>query len=340
LTELLKSTIGDGFIRHPEQLEWFLAYRDDQAVQARFQDIKRKHKQKLADRIFAEQGLVVDPNSIFDIQVKRLHEYKRQLLNALHILSVYHQLKTSSEFKAHYVPHTFIFGAKAAANYHFAKKVIKLINTIQKKVNQDPETMDYLKVVFVENYNVSYAEIIMPSADLSEQISTASKEASGTGNMKFMMNGAVTIGTEDGANVEIHELVGDDNIFIFGLSAAEIADQTRKRRIRPREIYEANPELKYVLDSLINGFFDDVDANEFREIYDKLINEDPFFVLQDFSAYQDAHRQANQRYQDKARWGAMAITNIAKSGIFSSDRSVTKYRETIWKTEPLALQED
>lgn len=336
LVELLEATIGEGFKRNLGQLEKLGAFVEDPHVQARFFQIKRGHKVKLAKRIYAEQGIVIDPDSLFDIQVKRLHEYKRQLLNALHILSLYLKLKKDKEFRKTFHPHTFIFGAKAAANYHFAKIIIKLINTIDKTVNQDPETNSYLKVVFVENYNVSYAEIIMPSADLSEQISTASKEASGTGNMKFMMNGALTIGTEDGANVEIHELVGDENIFIFGLRAEEVTSRNQKKDYIPKTIIDQNPELKAVLELLVNGFFKDVDRNEFREIYDKLVYEDPFFVLADFASYQAAHLTANQAYQDPSRWAKMALINIAKSGIFSSDRSVQEYCDLIWKAKPLA----
>ena len=336
LTGLLKQTIGKEFLRQPEKLAKLLAFQDDERVQATFLEIKRQKKMALAERIFQEQGIRLDPTSLFDIQVKRLHEYKRQLMNALHLLAIYLKLKNNPEFRKTYHPHTFIFGAKAAANYYFAKKIIKLINTIAKKVNQDADTCQFLKVVFVENYNVSYAEVIMPAADLSEQISTASKEASGTGNMKFMMNGALTIGTEDGANVEIHELVGDENIFIFGLRAEAITKRNQKKDYVPKTIINQNPELKAVLDLLVNGFFTEVDQNEFREIYDKLVYEDPFYVLADFESYQEAHKRANQAYQNPSHWAKMALINIAKSGIFSSDRSVQEYCDLIWKVKPLA----
>ncbi|MBN2504987.1 MAG: glycogen/starch/alpha-glucan family phosphorylase, partial [Bacilli bacterium] len=269
LVQILDDHIGTAYHHDPEKLADFARFKDDIAVQDKILKMKRIKKEVLAKRILSEQGLKVDPDSIFDIQVKRLHEYKRQLMNALHIMWVHHQLKTNPEFRKQYHPHTFIFGAKAAGAYHFAKKIIKLINTIAQKFNNDPDTSEYLKVVFVENYNVSYAEIIMPAADLSEQISTASKEASGTGNMKFMMNGAVTIGTEDGANVEIHELVGDDNIVIFGMDAEEVNRLNRERSYRSKEIYQADVELQLVLNQLINGFFADVHNDEFREIFDK-----------------------------------------------------------------------
>lgn len=330
LTAILKDTIGDDFIKHPEKLNDFLAFQDDPEIHKRIQEMKRAKKVALANRIFQEQGIRINPDSLFDIQVKRLHEYKRQLMNALHIMYLYHRLKTDLEFRKNYYPHTFIFGAKAAGAYYFAKKVIKLINTIGKKVNNDEETADYLKVVFVENYNVSYAEIIMPAADLSEQISTASKEASGTGNMKFMMNGALTIGTEDGANVEIHELVGDGNIVIFGMNADEVNRLTKEKSYRPKEVYDHKPELQMILNELINGFFADVHADEFREIFNKLVYEDPFFVLKDCEAYKIAHAKANELYKDQAAWAKKSIVNIAKSGVFSSDRSVMEYAETIW----------
>ncbi|HRX91532.1 MAG TPA: glycogen/starch/alpha-glucan phosphorylase [Candidatus Izemoplasmatales bacterium] len=330
LSELLYETIGDGFVTNAAKLGDFLKYASDKETIKRLFEIKRIKKEALAARIYKEQGLTIDPDSIFDIQVKRLHEYKRQLMNAINIMYVYKQLKEDKDFRRRYHPHTFIFGAKAAGSYYFAKKVIKLITTIAALVNADEETNKWLKVVFVENYNVSYAEMIMPAADLSEQISTASKEASGTGNMKFMMNGAITIGTEDGANVEIHELVGDDNIVIFGLSASEVEKLYSEKSYRPKELYDNDPVLKEILNHLIDGFFPDVDKNEFHDIFDKLVYEDPYFVLKDLPGYREAHMRANDLYKDKNRWAEMMVTNIAKSGGFSSDRSVEEYAETIW----------
>ncbi len=330
LTGLLDKTIGEAWKHDPDRLADLIAHRDDKRLHKAFFAVKKARKEALARRIYAEQGLTIDPDSLFDVQVKRLHEYKRQLLNALHIMYLYDRLKAEPNFREAYVPHTFIFGAKAAGSYHFAKKIIKLINTIQTRVNGDPETNKYLQVVFLENYNVSYAEIIMPACDLSEQISTASKEASGTGNMKFMMNGALTIGTEDGANVEIHDLVGDDFIFIFGMDAAHIGELTRARTYRPKDIYDQDGEIRKVLDMLINGFFAEVDRNEFREIFDKLVYEDPYYVLKDFQAYRQAHERANEAYKDKHYWAKAALTNIAKSGVFSSDRSIREYADTIW----------
>lgn len=335
LTGLIDSAIGTDWKKAPDGLEALTAFEDDETFQATFAAVKHEKKRQLAKKIEAEQGVVLHPDMIFDIQVKRLHEYKRQLMNALHILDLYDRLKHEAGFKDRYVPHAFIFGAKAASGYHFAKKIIKLINTIAEKVNNDPETNHWLKVVFVENYNVTYAETIMPAADLSEQISTASKEASGTGNMKLMMNGAVTIGTEDGANVEIHELVGDDAIYIFGMRTPEVTELYKNRSYNPKALYDHNPTLHTVLDQLVNGFFDTVPQNEFREIYDRLIYNDHYFVLADYEAYKAAHEAANEAYKDSRKWRKMAIHNIAKSGVFSSDRSIRDYAEKIWKLDPL-----
>ena len=339
LSSLIDSKIGPSWRKDPAQLSLIEAHADDKDLQKAFLSVKRKKKLALAKRIACEQGLSIDPDSLFDIQVKRLHEYKRQLLNALHIMYIYDRLLTDPLFRAQYVPHTFIFGAKAAATYYFAKKVIKLINTIQNQINNDQRTNSYLKVVFVENYNVSYAEVIMPSCDLSEQISTASKEASGTGNMKFMMNGAITIGTEDGANIEIHELVGDMNIFTFGMSAAEVTALSSQGTYLPESIYNQDPLIKKVLDMLVSGFFKDVDKEEFREIHDKLRYEDRFFVLKDFHAYRKAHEQANNAFKNQSEWAKAALINIAKSGGFASDRSIQEYAQHIWHLKPYLKKE-
>lgn len=335
LTEFLNQHIGKAYQKDPQQLEKLLEMVDDKKIQEAFLKIKKIRKQALADRIYQEQGIKLDTNSIFDIQVKRLHEYKRQLMNALHIMYVYHQLKTSKAFKDNYVPHTYIFGAKAAGSYHFAKKIIKLINTIADKVNHDSETNAYLKVVFVENYNVTYAETIMPACDVSEQISTASKEASGTGNMKFMMNGALTLGTMDGANVEIHELVGDDHIFIFGLDASEVNVLNNNHKYNPRTLYETDPTINLLLKHLVDGFFEKVDREEFREIFENLINRDQYYVLKDFHQYIKANEAVNEAYKNQNQWAKSALINIAKSGKFSSDRSISDYANLIWKIAPL-----
>lgn len=335
LTALLEETIGPDFKKNPFALEHLMKHVDDPQLQERFLAVKLEKKRQLAERIYKEQKLTIDVNSVFDIQVKRLHEYKRQLMNALHIMSVYHQLKTNEAFRKEYVPHTFIFGAKAAGAYHFAKKVIKLINTIAEKINHDEETNSYLKVVFVENYNVSYAEMIMPAADISEQISTASKEASGTGNMKFMMNGALTLGTEDGANVEIHELVGDDNIFIFGMDSNEVNHFLHHGGYDAKEIYYNDPELHMILEQLIDGFFEKENREEFKDIFNNLVYSDRYFVLKDYQAYKAAHEKANKIYRDKHLWAKKALINIAKSGIFASDRSIQEYADEIWHVKPM-----
>ncbi len=330
LSDILDAYVTPDWVKNPDLIKNLEKYVNDEKLHDLYFAMKKKRKEILAAKILKEQGILIDPNSIFDIQVKRLHEYKRQLLNALHIMDVYNELKTNSEFKKNYVPHTFIFGAKAASGYYFAKKIIKLISTIGEKVNNDLGTNKYLKVVFVENYNVSYAEKIMPAADISEQISTASKEASGTGNMKFMMNGALTIGTMDGANVEISELVGPNNIYIFGLNANEVAEIYKNNSYSSYEIYQNNFRVKRVVDQLINGFFESVDKNEFKEIYDKLLYADTYLVLKDFDSYLKAHAKANEDYKNKKKWAKMALINISKSYKFSSDRTIKEYANEIW----------
>ncbi|QMS84297.1 glycogen/starch/alpha-glucan phosphorylase [Candidatus Xianfuyuplasma coldseepsis] len=327
--------VSDNWVYDPMELQKLVKKATTKKYRALIKKMKLAKKKALAERIYDEQGIELDPSSIFDIQVKRLHEYKRQLMNALHIMYVYNKLKSDADFKANYVPHSFIFGAKAASGYYFAKKVIKLINTIAHKVNQDPDTNELLKVVFVENYNVTYAESIMPACDLSEQISTASKEASGTGNMKFMMNGAITIGTLDGANVEIAELVGEDNIVLFGLTSDEVNSRYENGGYQPLDVYHNHVDLRLVIDQLTNGFFEDVDKEEFREISDRLLQQDHYFVLEDFESYRQAHERANELYKDEEAWFKASIINIAKSGYFSSDRTIRQYAEEIWNIEPL-----
>ncbi|MBN2604490.1 MAG: glycogen/starch/alpha-glucan phosphorylase [Bacilli bacterium] len=327
--------VAPGWVKNPDLLEKLWVKAGTKKYQEKISKMKLSMKIALAERIEKEQGIELNPKSIFDIQVKRMHEYKRQLMNALHIMYVYNRLKTDSDFKASYYPHSFIFGAKAASGYYYAKKIIKLINTIAEKVNNDPDTSDLLKVVFVENYNVTYAEQIMPACDISEQISTASKEASGTGNMKFMMNGALTLGTLDGANVEIAELVTEDNIFIFGLTSDEVNEYYKNGTYRPKDFYESNPHLKEVIDQLTNGFFEDVSKEEFAEIKNKLLERDHYFVLQDFEGYRLAHEQANELYKNQPKWLEASIKNIAKSGYFSSDRTIAQYANEIWDLKKL-----
>ncbi len=326
--------VSDDWLYNPENLKKLKPKYNDKTFQNRVAKMKRAKKVALAERIKEEQGIELSPDSIFDVQVKRLHEYKRQLMNALHIMMVYNRLKTDVAFKKSYVPHSFIFGAKAASGYFYAKKIIKLINTIADKVNNDPDTKDYLKVVFVENYNVTYAEQIIPACDLSEQISMASKEASGTGNMKFMMNGAITIGTMDGANVEIAERVGDDNIVIFGLTSDEVKEVKDSHSYNPMDVYHNNPQIRTVIDQLTNGYFGNVPKGEFQEIRDKLLSNDEYLVLKDLEPYAQAHEKANALYKDKTRWLEMSIINIAESGYFSSDRTISQYADDIWGIKP------
>ncbi len=327
--------VSDNWVNDPFELEKLLPKAKTKKYKKLISDMKLKKKIDLAARIYKEQKIKLDPKSIFDIQVKRMHEYKRQLMNALHIIYVYNKLKTDEDFKANYHPHSFIFGAKAASGYYYAKLIIKLINTIAKKVNNDKDTSDLLKVVFVENYNVTYAELIMPACDISEQISTASKEASGTGNMKFMMNGALTLGTMDGANVEIAELVGEENIFIFGLSSDEVNKLNKEKTYNPKGVYNNHSDLKLVIDQLTNGFFENVDENEFLEIREKLLTRDQYFVLEDFEGYRAAHERANIYYKDQDKWNESCIINIAKSGYFSSDRTINQYAKEIWKIKTI-----
>ena len=332
LTQILDETIGTDWRKDLMKLKDFEAFKDDPKVQHKIEAMKLAKKQALADRIFERQGIKLDVDSIFDIQVKRLHEYKRQLMNILHVIYVYQRLKSDASFKASYVPHSFIFGAKAAPSYYMAKSIIELINRVGDVVNKDKDTQELLKVVFVHNYNVTYAEYIMPAAELSEQISTATKEASGTGNMKFMMNGALTIGTLDGANVEIVDFAGRENAFIFGLTSQEVTEIYSKNGYRPREIYDRDPRLQRVFQ-----FIRELHHNpqHFDYILNNLLNRDYFLVIKDFNSYVVAHEKANEAYKDRNHWLKMSIINIANSGYFSSDRTINQYNEDIWKLKKI-----
>jgi starch phosphorylase len=336
LVQILDEKIGTTWREDLTKLELLDPFKDDKQTQKQIDEMKRAKKQALADRIFAEQGIKLDVNSIFDIQVKRLHEYKRQLMNILHIIYVYRRLKSDETFKKNYYPHSFIFGAKAAPSYHMAKAVIELIDTVAEVINNDKDTNDLLKVVFVENYNVTYAEYIMPAADLSEQISTATKEASGTGNMKFMMNGAITIGTMDGANVEIVQEAGIENNIIFGLSAEEVSKIYEKNGYKPREIYEQDPRLQEVF-----KFIRTLHKNpaHFDYILNNLLNSDYFLVMKDFSSYVEAHEVANEAYKDREGWLHKSIMNIAHSGFFTSDRTIANYNKDIWHLETIKFND-
>lgn len=329
LSKLVCDLIGDKWMKNPEALENLLKYKGDKQVLTRLAAVKRQNKERLAKFIQAKNNVIVDPDSIFDVQVKRLHEYKRQLLNALHILDLYYRLKENPSLDIK--PRTFIFAAKAASAYYMAKQIIRLICMIGKMVNNDPDINGKIKVVFLENYSVSLAEIIMPASEVSEQISLAGKEASGTGNMKFMINGAVTIGTLDGANVEIHEEVGDENIFLFGLLTEQVQELYRSG-YNPSAYYQNNPSLKRVIDSLRAGIAD----VQFGEIADSLVTGgDTYMCLADFDSYKAAQAKINDAYCDKERWNRMSLVNIAKAGFFASDRAVKEYADRIWQLKTI-----
>ncbi len=309
-------------------------YVDDADACAEFMQIKAKNKERLAKYILEHNGVEVDPRSIFDVQVKRLHEYKRQLLNILHIMYLYNQIKEHPEMD--FYPRTFIFGAKAAAGYARAKEIIKLINSVADVVNNDRSINNKIKVVFIENYRVSNAEWIFAAADVSEQISTASKEASGTGNMKFMLNGAPTLGTMDGANVEIVDEVGIENAFIFGLSSDEVINFEQNGGYDPREIYNNDPDVRKVIDQLVDGTYGDSDM--YRNIYDSLLGPDVYFILKDFRSYADAQARVGAAYKDRENWAKMALRNTASCGKFSSDRTIEEYAKEIWNLEKVTVK--
>ncbi|MBQ6803502.1 MAG: glycogen/starch/alpha-glucan phosphorylase [Clostridia bacterium] len=328
LTQLICDTIGDKWKREPELLRELLPYRDDAAFRAEFEKVKRQNKEIFSNVLMQRQKMSVDPDFMFDVQVKRLHEYKRQLLNALHILVLYNRIMDDPNYTM--TPRVFVFGAKASPGYYMAKQIIKLIIAISKLIDKSPRAQKYLRVIFLENYDVSGAEALIPAADLSEQLSTAGKEASGTGCMKFMMNGAVTMGTMDGANVEIHEQVGDDNIYIFGMRADTVSDLYREGTYAPMRIFETNAELRRALTQIIDGTLFPENPAMLQDIYHNLLFKDPYFVLKDFGSYSMAQRRVDADYQNREKWLRMAITNTACSGIFSSDRTIKEYNDLIW----------
>ena len=328
LDGLLRDLIGEGYLTHPQELKKLEAYAGDKAVLARLEDIK--HQNKLAFAAFARkhQGVVLNTDAIFDVQVKRLHEYKRQLLNALQIIYLYQRLQDDPSLDL--PPQTFLFGAKAAPGYAVAKRIIHLINSLADQINSDPLCKDRLQVVFLENYRVSLAEVLMPASEVSQQISTAGKEASGTGNMKFMMNGALTVGTLDGANVEMHDLLGDDNMFLFGLHADEV--EHLRHTYDPNLLYQRDPVLRRVLDQLKVGFRDGV---TYEDLFQRLVTgmdgqADQYMVLADFAAYCEAESRMRHTYRDRETWNRMSLTNIARSGVFAADRAISQYADTIW----------
>jgi starch phosphorylase len=335
LTALLNEAIGDGWIRDLDELRAIEPYVDDAAFRERWSTIKRDNKLELAARIERELDMAVNPDSLFDVQVKRIHEYKRQHLNILHVISLYHRLKSGAA--ADVVPRTFIFGGKAAPGYTIAKLMIKLINSVGAVLNRDPETRDVLRVVFLPNFNVTTGQRIYPAADLSEQISTAGKEASGTGNMKFSMNGALTIGTLDGANIEIREEVGADNFFLFGMSASEV-EELRRAGYQPADCCRRDTELATVVELIRSGFFSRGDTEMFEPLMRGLLDYDPYFVFADFAAYAECQRRVGDTYRDGERWTRMSILNAARTGKFSSDRTIKEYCRDIWRVRPVPIE--
>ena len=341
LADWVTDKIGSGWITDLSQIGKLKAYADDPKAQKEFMEIKFKNKERLAKYILEHNGIEVDPRSIFDVQVKRLHEYKRQLLNILHVMYLYNQIKSHPEMS--FYPRTFIFGAKAAAGYKRAKQTIKLINSVADVINNDRSINGKIKVVFIEDYRVSNAEMIFAAADVSEQISTASKEASGTGNMKFMLNGAPTLGTMDGANVEIVEEVGIENAFIFGLSSDEVINYENHGGYRPIDIYNSDQDIHRVVDQLVDGTYAKGDPNMYRDLYNSLLNTsttdraDMYFILKDFRSYAEAQKHVEEAYIDTDGWAKMALLNTACCGKFTSDRTIEEYVNDIWKLDRVTL---
>ena len=335
LASWVTDKIGDDWITNLDHLKHLKVYVDDEKCQQEFMNIKYQNKVRLAKYIKEHNGIDVDPRSIFDCQVKRLHEYKRQLMNILHVMYLYNEIKAHPDMDI--VPRTFIFGAKAAAGYYTAKLTIKLINAVADKINNDPSINGKIKVVFIEDYCVSNAELIFAAADVSEQISTASKEASGTCNMKFMLNGALTLGTMDGANVEIVEEVGKENAFIFGLSADQVMEYEKNGNYNPRDVYNNNQDVRQVLTQLVNGFYSPENPELFRALYDALLEKDTYFTLLDFDSYKEAHNRIDAAYRDEEHWARTAMLQTASAGKFSSDRTIEEYAKEMWHLEKVTL---
>ena len=339
LTKLIYDTIGTDWVKDPELLHDLAPYADDAAFREQFEKIKHNNKVRLSNFLKEHQGAIVDPNFIFDAQSKRLHEYKRQMLNALHILVLYNRIVNDPNFTMQ--PRVFIFGSKAAPGYNRAKLIIRFINGLSALIAKHPRASKMLQVVFLENYDVSSAQLLIPATEISEQISTASKEASGTGNMKYMMNGAITIGTMDGANVEISEQVGMDNIYIFGMRSDTVLDMYRERNYNPMTIFETNQELRLALTQMIDGTVLPDAPSALQDLYHSLLigdwgnMPDPFFVLKDFGSYSMAQRRIDADYADRDKWNRMAVINTAMSGVFCSDRTIREYNDTIWHLDPL-----
>ena len=335
LASWVTDKIGDDWITNLDHLKHLKVYVDDEKCQQEFMKIKYQNKVRLAKYIKEHNGIDVDPRSIFDCQVKRLHEYKRQFMNILHVMYLYNEIKAHPDMDI--VPRTFIFGAKAAAGYYTAKLTIKLINAVADKINNDPSINGKIKVVFIEDYRVSNAELIFAAADVSEQISTASKEASGTGNMKFMLNGALTLGTMDGANVEIVEEVGKENAFIFGLSADQVMEYEKNGNYNPRDVYNNNQDVRQILTQLVNGFYSPENPELFRALIDALLEKDTYFTLLDFDSYKEAHNRIDAAYRDEQHWARTAMLQTASAGKFSSDRTIEEYAKEMWHLEKVTL---
>jgi starch phosphorylase len=334
LSNLITEKIGDRWVTHLDDLRQLEAFVDDPEFQQRWRQVKRANKQAMADYILRTNRIEVDVNSLFDVQVKRIHEYKRQLLNVMHIITLYHRIKANPSLDIQ--PRTFIFGGKAAPGYFMAKMVVKLINAVADVVNHDPDVAGRVKVVFLSNYSVSLGELVYPAAELSEQISTAGKEASGTGNMKFALNGALTIGTLDGANVEIRQEAGPENFFLFGLTAQEVFD-TKAKGYHPLAHYQQNPELKAVIDSIAFGKFSPKDPGLFRAIVDSLLHKDEYMLLADYPLYVECQQMVDQAYRDQTDWTRKSILNVARMGKFSSDRTIADYCREIWNVQPVPI---
>jgi len=335
LSDLITGKIGDSWIKDLSQLKKLEKYAGNAKFREAWQTVKLANKQALADYIQSHNNIKVDPTSIFDIMVKRLHQYKRQHLNALHIITLYNRLKANPNLDI--VPRTFIFGAKAAPGYFMAKRIIKLINAIGDVVNHDLDVRDRLKVVFLANFNVTLAQKIYPAADISEQISLAGKEASGTGNMKFALNGALTVGTLDGANIEIRERVGEDNFFLFGMTANEVF-ALKEQGYNPRDYYHNNADLKQAIDQIASGYFSGGDTEMFKPIVDSLLGDDPFMLLADYQSYVECQDRAAEAFRDAEQWTRMSILNVARCGFFSSDRTISQYCEDIWQVKPVKVE--
>ena len=339
LSELLDETIGQGWRKDLNELEKLLPFADDAAFVEKFAAVKKENKERFSRWIYRHQGIELDPTMMFDVQVKRLHEYKRQLLNALHILVLYNRICDDPNYTM--APRTFIFGAKAAPGYRRAKEIIHFINVLAAKVASHERASKMIKIAFLQNYNVSTAEMLMPASEVSEQLSTASNEASGTGNMKFMMNGAVTIGTLDGANVEIADLVGRDNCYIFGMRSNEVEALYVAGTYRSLDIYETNAELRRALNMMFDGSLTPENPKMFEGLYRALVFSDnggmadPYLVLKDFGSYQQAQSRLGADYLDQKAWTRKEIINVAKSGVFSSDRTIREYNDLIWHLTPL-----